>query len=287
MAVPRSSRGGSSDDRRAGRLHLGAGHRHGAVEEVLRRDARAGDDRRPGLSRVPARREREHVPPRPDEDRPRVHGAAHSGRSRSASRTSRRPGASSRRRASSSPARRSTRASATWRSSTIRTGTRSCSTGATHRMNKQEALERYEALPVPDKTQEPWMFTDLAGFDPAAFSANGAAVPNAHERQGRPARHRRCRCRARLRGRDPDRARARGRPLRAARRARAARHARRRRRQVQRAQPRRVAARPARRRPEGSGARAAALREGREHGRGRLALLAPAGRPARRARGRR
>ena len=44
-------------------------------------------------------------------------------------------------------------------------------------MNKQEALERYEALPVPDKTQEPWMFTDLKGFDPATFSANGAAAP--------------------------------------------------------------------------------------------------------------
>jgi Fe-S cluster assembly protein SufD len=48
-------------------------------------------------------------------------------------------------------------------------------------MNKQEALERYRSLPVPDKTQEPWMFTDLAGFDPDAFSANGATIPNAHE----------------------------------------------------------------------------------------------------------
>ncbi len=44
-------------------------------------------------------------------------------------------------------------------------------------MNKQEALERYEALPVPDKTQEPWMFTDLKGFDPDTFSANGAVAP--------------------------------------------------------------------------------------------------------------
>jgi Fe-S cluster assembly protein SufD len=48
-------------------------------------------------------------------------------------------------------------------------------------MNKQEALERYRSLPVPDKTQEPWMFTDLAGFDPDLFSANGATIPDAHE----------------------------------------------------------------------------------------------------------
>jgi len=48
-------------------------------------------------------------------------------------------------------------------------------------MNRQEALARYEALPVPDRTQEPWMFTDLAGFDPGAFTENGAAAPNAHE----------------------------------------------------------------------------------------------------------
>ena len=46
-------------------------------------------------------------------------------------------------------------------------------------MNKAEARERYNALPVPDKTEEPWMFTDLAGFDPDTFSANGAATPTA------------------------------------------------------------------------------------------------------------
>ena len=132
--------------------------------------------RRPGLSRVPARREREHVPPRPDEDRPRVHGAAH--------RVDRAPcpgrrGGPARARSEGRRVRGETldTASATWPSSMTRTATRSCSTGATHRMNRAEALERYEALPVPDKTQEPWMFTDLKGFDPDAFSANGAAAP--------------------------------------------------------------------------------------------------------------
>jgi Fe-S cluster assembly protein SufD len=37
-----------------------------------------------------------------------------------------------------------------------------------------EALEAYEALDVPDTTQEAWRFTDLSGFDPDSFSANGA-----------------------------------------------------------------------------------------------------------------
>jgi len=36
-------------------------------------------------------------------------------------------------------------------------------------MNRQQALERYRSLPVPDTTQEPWMFTDLKGFDPDSF----------------------------------------------------------------------------------------------------------------------
>src|SRR5713226_6023111 len=39
---------------------------------------------------------------------------------------------------------------------------------------KAEALERYRELPLPDTTQEAWRFTDLKGFDPDAFSANGA-----------------------------------------------------------------------------------------------------------------
>jgi Fe-S cluster assembly protein SufD len=38
-------------------------------------------------------------------------------------------------------------------------------------MGRQEALARFEELPVPDTTQEPWRFTDLRGFDPVSFSA--------------------------------------------------------------------------------------------------------------------
>jgi Fe-S cluster assembly protein SufD len=34
---------------------------------------------------------------------------------------------------------------------------------------KAEALERYQALPLPDTTEEHWRFTDLSGFDPDAF----------------------------------------------------------------------------------------------------------------------
>ena len=41
-------------------------------------------------------------------------------------------------------------------------------------MNAQ-ALERYRELPVPDTTEEHWRFTDLRGFDPDSFTANGAA----------------------------------------------------------------------------------------------------------------
>lgn len=43
-------------------------------------------------------------------------------------------------------------------------------------MGRAEALERYRALPVPGTTDEHWRFTDLAGFDPEGFSANGAAA---------------------------------------------------------------------------------------------------------------
>jgi Fe-S cluster assembly protein SufD len=35
-------------------------------------------------------------------------------------------------------------------------------------------LERYRALPLPDTSDEHWRFTDLRGFDPDAFSTNGA-----------------------------------------------------------------------------------------------------------------
>ena len=41
-------------------------------------------------------------------------------------------------------------------------------------MTKAEVLERYRALPMPTTADEAWRFTDLRGFDPDAFSANGA-----------------------------------------------------------------------------------------------------------------
>jgi Fe-S cluster assembly protein SufD len=40
-------------------------------------------------------------------------------------------------------------------------------------MARTELLERYRALPLPSTTDEPWRFTDLAGFDPDAFVSNG------------------------------------------------------------------------------------------------------------------
>jgi Fe-S cluster assembly protein SufD len=44
-------------------------------------------------------------------------------------------------------------------------------------LTRQEALERYTAIPLPDTTQEHWMFTDLAGFDPDSFSQVPGTVP--------------------------------------------------------------------------------------------------------------
>jgi Fe-S cluster assembly protein SufD len=41
-------------------------------------------------------------------------------------------------------------------------------------MTRAEALERYRALPLPTTSEEAWRFTDLAGFDPDEFVANGA-----------------------------------------------------------------------------------------------------------------
>jgi Fe-S cluster assembly protein SufD len=35
-------------------------------------------------------------------------------------------------------------------------------------------LERYQALPFPTTTDEPWRFTDLRGFDPDSFASNGS-----------------------------------------------------------------------------------------------------------------
>ncbi len=43
-------------------------------------------------------------------------------------------------------------------------------------MSRTEALERYRALPLPTTSEEAWRFTDLAGFDPDSFSANGASA---------------------------------------------------------------------------------------------------------------
>ncbi len=41
-------------------------------------------------------------------------------------------------------------------------------------MTRAELLERYQALPLPTTKDEHWRFTDLAGFDPDAWTANGA-----------------------------------------------------------------------------------------------------------------
>jgi Fe-S cluster assembly protein SufD len=42
-------------------------------------------------------------------------------------------------------------------------------------MNRQDALETYRSLPVPDTSMEAWRFTDLRGFDPDSFAQNGHA----------------------------------------------------------------------------------------------------------------
>ncbi len=48
-------------------------------------------------------------------------------------------------------------------------------------MSRADLLERYRALPLPTTKDESWRFTDLKGFDPETFSANGvtevAAAP--------------------------------------------------------------------------------------------------------------
>ncbi len=41
-------------------------------------------------------------------------------------------------------------------------------------MTRPDLLERYRALPLPTTSDESWRFTDLKGFDPETFSANGA-----------------------------------------------------------------------------------------------------------------
>ncbi len=47
-------------------------------------------------------------------------------------------------------------------------------------MSRQDALERYRSFPVPDTTQEPWRFTDLAGFDPETFKAGTVPAGTVH-----------------------------------------------------------------------------------------------------------
>lgn len=42
-------------------------------------------------------------------------------------------------------------------------------------MGRAEALQRYRGLPLPSTAEEAWRFTDLKGFDPDSFTANGAA----------------------------------------------------------------------------------------------------------------
>lgn len=37
-------------------------------------------------------------------------------------------------------------------------------------MSRTTALEAYNAMPIPDTTEEHWRFTDLAGFDPDSFT---------------------------------------------------------------------------------------------------------------------
>ena len=45
-------------------------------------------------------------------------------------------------------------------------------------MSRTEARAAYEALPVPDTTEEHWRFTDLRGFDPDAFGHVGGQSPS-------------------------------------------------------------------------------------------------------------
>ncbi|HZG36698.1 MAG TPA: Fe-S cluster assembly protein SufD [Gaiellaceae bacterium] len=42
-------------------------------------------------------------------------------------------------------------------------------------MSRPELLERYRELPLPSTSEESWRFTDLKGFDPDAFAADGAS----------------------------------------------------------------------------------------------------------------
>src|SRR5262249_60991784 len=66
-------------------------------------------------------------------------------------------------------------ASVTAPASAIPLATASSSTTGTSPMSRADALAAYERLPIPDTTEEHWRFTDLAGFDPDAFTGDRAA----------------------------------------------------------------------------------------------------------------
>jgi len=46
---------------------------------------------------------------------------------------------------------------------------------------RADLLERYRALPLPTKSDEHWRFTDLAGFDPDVWTANGTTAATGPE----------------------------------------------------------------------------------------------------------
>ena len=48
-------------------------------------------------------------------------------------------------------------------------------------MSREQALERYHALPLPSTSDEHWRFTNLRGFDPEAFKHGGVHL---HEPSG-------------------------------------------------------------------------------------------------------
>ena len=159
------------------------------VEGVLRRDARAaaGAPRGgAGLSRVPARRERQPLPAE--------HGVRSAGRSpRRTPRRSRCASRTSPRRARSSRAK-----GVAFEGETFDTGV--CHMAHFKRPGRQradaspplraaamsrtpitrsEAAKRFAELPLPSTSDEHWRFTDLRGFDPqdASRAGRGAGTP--------------------------------------------------------------------------------------------------------------
>src|SRR5262245_26253769 len=47
---------------------------------------------------------------------------------------------------------------------------------------RPELIARYDAIPLPTTRDGHWRFTDLKGFDPDSFTANGATTVAAAER---------------------------------------------------------------------------------------------------------